>query len=565
MPEQTTPRNSAGASSDRLIASILVLTFCLAGLLTLDHYGLTFDETWHLFTADRYFRFWVTFDRTLLDFSQPHPADNQPVNHPVFERRDNEPRSAVANTLYGLSYWLLSSTLHWLDPVDAYHLPVILMAGGTLAVVYVMGKEAIGQTAAFFATLALGLSPRFLAHAHFNIKDTPKTLFFSLTIWAFWRASVHRDWQWMLGSAAMCGLAFGTRVNAVLIAPIVLPWLVVLLLSQGRPRPPASHRWWAALCGYPFVASIIWVVTWPLMFVAPLDTLKSFIDHWLFLGFGAHCLSTWSPYGILYIVTTTPLVILLPSLIGIVTAVREIRSNPRRTGLLLILWASVPVLRTALPRATNYDGIRQFMEFLPALCLLAGLGAQRLVEALKLSLRQTMPQSVTLGVLGLAFLPILTKVIQIHPHELAYFNPLVGGLAGARRLNIPDATDYWGSSHRQGIAWLNANAEPGAQLYVNDGNTNMVMPVSHIWLREDITLLTPDTLGQELPVPLYVAHVARPRWYDQIDLYCEENLEPVYSIRVDDTPIFNIFYLEVSPWLTQKPKREQHSNDCHSG
>lgn len=178
MPEHTIAANTARVNSDRVIALILVLAFCLAGLLTLDDYGLTFDETWHLFTADRYFRFWMTFDRSLLDFSRPHPTDNQPDSHPLFERRNNEPRPAVANTLYGLSCWLFSDKLQWLDPVDAYHLPVILMAGGTLAVVYAMGREAIGQTAAFFATLALGLSPRFLAHAHFNIKDTPKTFLF---------------------------------------------------------------------------------------------------------------------------------------------------------------------------------------------------------------------------------------------------------------------------------------------------------------------------------------------------------------------------------------------------
>jgi len=548
MPEHTAAANPVWSRSDRAIASVLVLIFCIVGLLTLDDYGLTFDKTWHLFTADRYFRFWTTFDRSLLDFSQPHPTDDQPESHPVFERRNNEPRPAVANTLYGLSGWLFSDKLRWLDPVDAYHLPVILMAGGTLAVVYAMGRESIGQAAALFATLALGLSPRFLAHAHFNIKDTPKTFFFALTIWTFWRASVRRDWRWMLGSAVFFGLAFGTRVNAVLIPAIVVPWLAVLLLSREGRRSSAPRGWWAALLAYPLVAGVTWVVTWPSMLVAPLDTVRGFIHHWLFLGFGAYCLDTWSPYGPLYIAITTPLVVLLPALIGILTTVRETGRDPRRTGLLLLLWAGVPVLRTALPRATNYDGIRQFMEFLPALCLLAGLGAQRMVEALKTSLRRPVPRCATLCALGLAFLPILIKVIQIHPYELTYFNPLIGGLAGAQRMNIPDATDYWGSSHRQGIAWLNANAEPGAQLYISDGNTNMVVPVSHIWLRADITLLTPETLDRAAPGSLYVAHVTRPRWYDATNLYCEENLEPVYSIRVDDTPIYNIFHLEAGQW-----------------
>ena len=519
--------------SDTLIGLFLVLAFCFVGLLTLDNYGLTYDETWHLFAGDRYFRYWMTFDRSLTDFSRPHPSDNQPDGHPIFDRRDNEPRPAVADTLSGLSCWLLFAKLRWLDPVDAHHLPIILMAGGTLAVVYALGRQAIGRPAAIFATLALGLSPRFLAHAHFNIKDVPKAFFFSLTIWAFWKATTRRDWRWMLGSAVLFGLALGTRINAVLIPFVVAPWLVTVLLGREMRQSPPPRWWWAALLAYPFIAGITWIVTWPPMLVAPVDTMKDFVSYWLWLGSGAWSLDTWSPYGVLYATIVTPLVVLLPSFVGLTTAVRELRRDSQRIGLLLLLWAGVPILRTALPRATNYDGIRQFIEFLPAFCLLAGLGVQRMLEALESSLRRPLSQSVLLGLLGLVFLPILIKIAQIHPHELAYFNPLIGGLPGAQRLNIPQSTDYWGSSHRQGIAWLNANAEPGARLYVGDGNINMVRPVAHIWLREDITLLTSDIPGEEASEPTYIAHVTRPELYDSINRYCEENLSPVYSIRVE--------------------------------
>ena len=51
---------------DTVIPCLLVLTFCLAGLLTLNHYGLTFDETWHLLAGERYLSFWTTLDRSLV-------------------------------------------------------------------------------------------------------------------------------------------------------------------------------------------------------------------------------------------------------------------------------------------------------------------------------------------------------------------------------------------------------------------------------------------------------------------------------------------------------------------
>lgn len=535
-------RAESGTRLDVVVCSILVVVFCLVGLLTLDDYGLTFDETWHLFAGDRYFRFWMTFDSSLMDFSRSHPMDNQPEGHPAFDRLDDEPRPAVANTLSALGCWLFFVRLRWLDPVDAHHLPIVLMAGGTLAVVYALGREVIGRPAAIFATFALGLSPRFLAHAHFNVKDVPKTFFFSLTIWTFWKATCRRDWRWMLGSALFFGLALGTRVNAVLIPFVAVPWLVAVLMGRDARIHSPPRSWWASLCAYPVVASATWVLTWPLMLVAPLDTLKGFIGHWLWMGVGGHSLATWSPYGVMYIVVTTPPVVLFLGLLGAVVAGRDMLRDTRRGGLLLLLWAAVPVLRTALPRATNYDGIRQFIEFLPAFCLLAGLAAQRLLEALETSLRRSVPRVAQLILLGLAFVPVLFRVVQIHPYELVYFNALVGGLPGAQRLGIPQAMDYWGSSHRQGIAWLNANAEPGARLYISESNANMVLPVRDIWLREDITVLTSDSLGTGEPV--YVAHITRPGFYDSLDRRCEEHLEPVYSIRVEGVPILKIFRLE---------------------
>jgi hypothetical protein len=153
-----------------------------------------------------------------------------------------------------------------------------------------------------------------------------------------------------------------------------------------------------------------------------------------------------------------------------------------------------------------------------------------------------------MAIIGCAFVPILIRIIQIHPHELAYFNAFVGGLPGAQRLNLPDATDYWGSSQRHGIAWLNANAEPGASLYVGEGNINMVKPVRNTWLRKDIQLRVGGQPGDGTSTPVYVSHITRPGLFDAVDRYCESNLDPVYSIYVDGVPILNVFRIDASSW-----------------
>ena len=532
---------------DIVILCLLIFVFCLVGLMTLSHYGLTFDETWLLLAGERYLHFWATFDSSLLDFSQHHPADYRLPDHPRFDLRDNEPFPAVATTLSAGSCWLFFSRLGWLDPVDAHHLPVLLMGAGTLVVVYLLGREAIGRRAAVFATLALSLAPRFIAHSHFNIKDVPKTFFFSLAIWTFWRATTRRSWHWMVAAGVVFGLALGTRINAVLIPVILVPWLAVCLW-RDRSRP-ATRRWWTALLAYPLLAAAAWAFTSPLMVTAPLDTLGDYVAHWTWLGFGSVSLSTWSPYALIYVTVVTPPFAFLLATLGIVVGVRELGEDPRWSRLLLLLWVAIPLLRTALPNATNYDGIRQFLEFLPAFCLLGGLGAQRLLEALEGTLHRCLPEGVAMAIIGCAFVPILIRIIQIHPHELAYFNAFVGGLPGAQKLNLPDATDYWGSSQRHGIAWLNTNAELGASLYLGEGNINMVKPVSNVWLRDDITLLQEDTLDENVPTPVYVSHITRPVFYDTIDHYCDQNMDPVHAVTVDGLSILKIYRLERSTWV----------------
>jgi hypothetical protein len=84
---------------DVLLLSALVIAFILVGLLTLDDYGLAFDETWHFLAGERYLRFRTTFDRSLMDFSRPHPTHNHAQGHPGYDLPDGEPRPAVVNSL----------------------------------------------------------------------------------------------------------------------------------------------------------------------------------------------------------------------------------------------------------------------------------------------------------------------------------------------------------------------------------------------------------------------------------------------------------------------------------
>ena len=130
------------------------------------------------------------------------------------------------------------------------------------------------------------------------------------------------------------------------------------------------------------------------------------------------------------------------------------------------MWALLPVVRISLPGMVDFDGIRHYLEFIPAAAMLAGWGAVNLARWLG---RSRPHWQLAWGVVLVALLAVnTTDTIQRYfPYEYIYYNRLTGGLAGAReRFGPNEATDYWANSYREGTQWINQNAGPQAKLLV---------------------------------------------------------------------------------------------------
>ena len=63
----------------------------------------------------------------------------------------------------------------------------------------------------------------------------------------------------------------------------------------------------------------------------------------------------------------------------------------------------------------------------------------------------------------LLLLPNLYWLVTLHPYQYIYYNSLVGGVQGAfRRYEM----DYWGTSYRAAIEYVNQVAPPGSRVVV---------------------------------------------------------------------------------------------------
>ena len=82
--------------------------------------------------------------------------------------------------------------------------------------------------------------------------------------------------------------------------------------------------------------------------------------------------------------------------------------------------------------------MRHFLFTVPPIAVLAGLGLHGLLARLQARRPMVAAFALTLVVVDLGW--NASTLYRLHPDEYLYFNPLVGGLAGASRRYD---TDYW--------------------------------------------------------------------------------------------------------------------------
>jgi len=124
-------------------------------------------------------------------------------------------------------------------------LVVVGMAVVLLIVIYAFARELYGPRGGFVALTLAAFSPNLLAHGHLVTLDLGTTLFWLLTLYAFFRVT-RGVTPWAL---AACGLSLGTALASKMTSLLLLPTLAlataIFVLAGGRfklERGPESLR-----------------------------------------------------------------------------------------------------------------------------------------------------------------------------------------------------------------------------------------------------------------------------------------------------------------------------------
>lgn len=276
-------------------------------------------------------------------------------------------------------------------------------------------------------------------------------------------------------AAVLLGLATSVRVGAPYAA------LLIAVLAVGK----AGKKAIAPFAAYLLIASLVTYLTWPAMWSHP---LQHFIKSaqiasnfpWqgkvLFMGeyYRAWNLP-WFYLPLLFAIQfTEPLVIL--SLAGFLFLLYPSQKPKNLEFAFLILgWLILPLSYLMIKRPPLYDNFRQVLFLVPPIFLLAGVPLQGLFHKFKsIFLR--------IAVLALLAVPGIAGYLQLYPYEYAYYNSFIGGIRGAdQRFE----TEYWKTSFRQAMTYLNTVAPPGKVVLVF-GNANLVSDFA----RSDLLLLS---------------------------------------------------------------------------
>jgi hypothetical protein len=532
-----------------LVALLFIFLFLVSGIATLPNYGLTWDESLgNIFFGERYWHYFTSFNSKYLDFNTELEFHRQyTLNTFVapFRDRPNE-FPPLADTLSAATMYIFSYGLGWLNPVDGFHLFTILLCSVFLFVFYNFAAHRLGSFAAFTAIFCLGSFPRFWADMHFNVKDVPETVLFGFTIMAFWSWYEHPSWRRALLAGFLMGAALAVKANAIFIPVIlligILPWS--LRWQNWRESFTLFRK---SLFHYLLMitsAAAFYLLSWPYLYADPFHRLKGYWSYILNQGgrTGLH----WNIDPLRQVLTTLPEAMLLILGVGLISALRQVWKRDDRFDQMLLAWAIIPPLRASLPGAVNFDGIRHFLEFVPAIALLGGLGADR--GARWLMSRMHTSQWVTqAGIIFVITVNLLFILYRFYPYQHIYYNLFTGGLAGARdRFLGSEATDYWAATYREGMDWLNLHAPPRSYVHalIADWVVTMSAPVL---LRSDLQLVPVGKLPdfgemKASPIPYYLMFITRDGGSsaDEID-YTQKHGQLVFQVAVDHVPVMKVY------------------------
>jgi len=413
-------------------------------LSTLKSYGLTWDELaqQHLGRASLDYVFQNNSTISLL-------RDDLIYYGPLFEMLNN----IVAPSLergFGL------------DPVVAFHVLIFVYAALGIFFLFKLVAKLFNEKTALLSTAFLMILPRFIAHAQYNSKDTilasSSIIIFYLLFEAFFN-NKKRDLIW---AGIVMGLTLAVRVDAILI-PIIFFLAYWLTLWKDFLKNFRNNVGKIAI--FTLLGGLVVYIAWPALWYDPalfFRAMEYFSHHgWegkvLYQGYVYSLNALPWHYGFFYLFGTIPTIVLVFFIVGFCKLIRSLLiKKDLFKNYLLLFWIFLRPLLDLLPGIIRYDGVRHYLFVLPPILIIASQGLMFSCNYLQRKFKNIRSGYIT-TVYIVVFVSTLWQFVMVFPYGDVYFNELVR-LKYSSHLENNFDFDYWGSSYKEAISWINDNA-----------------------------------------------------------------------------------------------------------
>ena len=345
-------------------------------------------------------------------------------------------------------------------------LGVVLANTLLVLLAYLLIRRLLDRRLALVSGVLIALDPFYLTDARVNRAEGVAAGVVFICLLFFLLHLREKHWRWLLLSGVAAGLACLTKIQALLILPIVgLIGLVYWLSLPGRRTLwRRLAPWTGHMAVWCLVVAITFWVAWPAMWVRPLDTLSMVYDYateqtgeeGVNLFFLGQVVRNDDPgplfYPLAFLLRTTPFVLL-----GLGAALYAWWRHRRSEDPSHLLWGvalfcvAYPVIMTL----GSHKQDRYLLTIFPMVDLLAGGGLLWLWQRAVHLPGQAGARRDTVG-LGLLVVAQSLFILPYHPYYYPYFNPLLGGSYTAPRL----IRIGWGEGLDQVAGYLNTQPVP---------------------------------------------------------------------------------------------------------
>jgi len=557
-----------------LLILIIPILFFLIAFKTLGDYGINWDEPFHFRRGQAFLQYFLTGQKNYNNIPRykalkgTSDSSNFRDSEKHFQEVNNNPN--LADSKFQRSYYqdedwngeyhididntyghpalngvlaaffnkVFYQKLGILDDLESYHLFEITVASLLVFTIAIFMWKEFGIIQSIVSSLVLTTYPLFVGEQHFNIKDPIITCFYSLTLICFYIFIKKQKYFWGILTILFFAIGLSTKFNIIFIVVPLFIWLFFYFYKNNN-FPVFIKKFWPLLIISPIIILLVLVGSFPTLWKDPILGIKRIVDFYLEVGYSApsqpqnyYLFKIFNTYPITWIFYTTP----IPTIIIFIFSLFFVKSlsKSKSFSLLLILSLITIVGRISFFGALSYGGVRLIMEFIPILAMLCGITAGLVYKKInKLNIY------IFILIIIVIFIPVIIKLVNIHPNENVFFNKIVGGLAGAKEKNINSWGNSNGNAYYPAISWLNQHAEQNAFLTIPVGS---ISNIPRFKLRPDISLSPnywsgPEHKGEYV---LELTYDYSPMlWYNLN--YLNTVMNPLFEVKVDGVAIAKVW------------------------